>query len=268
MTQAEENSLEQLNHSTLNPYRIAAGMAARRLRWDLQPESWSSRTKIRSWRNRFVGKKAVILCNGPSLLKVDFDSLQGTFCFGLNKINLLFQKTDFRPSCIVAIQQFVLEQNEEFYNRTELPLFLTDNATKLVKSRQNVHFMHESSMRFFSRDCSWSVYGGHTVTYVAMQLAFHMGFSRVALVGCDHNFSTKGPANKIEVAQGEDKSHFDPNYFAHGSKWRLPDLAQSESSYAVAREQFEGFNRKIINATDGGALETFERQTLQDFLSA
>ncbi len=52
-------------HATSNPYRIAAGLAGRRLVWDLRPVAWSSRRKVKSWHNRFAGKKAVILCNGP-----------------------------------------------------------------------------------------------------------------------------------------------------------------------------------------------------------
>jgi len=93
-----------------------------------------------------------------------------------------------------------------------------------------------------------------------------MGFQEVALVGCDHNFATKGPANK-EVTSGDaDPNHFDPNYFAGGVKWHLPDLAESEGVYLIARNTFEAAGRKIVNATIGGKLEIFERQSLEHFL--
>lgn len=252
----------------LNPYRVAAGYALRRLRWDIRPIAWSSRAKLRKWHNRYLGQKAVIMCNGPSLLKVDFDMLRdsGMFTFGMNKINMLFDKTDFRPSCIVTQQELVIQQNAEFFNSTELPLFFADVGVRFIKNRPNVHFFHETHVRRFAQDVSWSLYGGHTVTFATLQIAFHMGFKEVALVGCDHNFAVKGPGSALATAKGPDLSHFDPNYFAHGSKWLLPDLFGSEVSYKMARDMYEARGRRVVNATEGGLLEIFDREPLTAFL--
>lgn len=252
----------------LNPYRTGVGFIWRRLQWDLNPQSWRSRSLLRAARDTHVGRKAVILCNGPSLLKVDFDALQqsGVYCFGLNKINLLFDKTAFRPRSVVAVNPLVLEQNQAFYNQTELPLFLDSHAAPFVKGRPNVAFLHESVFPRFARDVSLSVFQGYTVTFVALQLAFHMGFREVALVGADHTFATKGPANKTVVSGEKDESHFDPNYFAGGVQWQLPDLFQSEVAYTMARDMYAAFGGRVVNATEGGKLEVFERCTLTNFL--
>jgi hypothetical protein len=93
-----------------------------------------------------------------------------------------------------------------------------------------------------------------------------MGFKRVALVGADHNFAVKGAANKAVIASERDESHFDPNYFSGGVKWQLPDLAESEIWYGRARQVYEVCGREIINCTDGGELEVFDRLPLVDFL--
>lgn len=246
----------------------AASLIKRRIVWDLTAESWRSRARLKAMKNQYKGKKAVILCNGPSLLKVDFEQLQssGVYTFGLNKINLLFEKSPFRPSCVVAINHLVIEQNQEFYNQTDIPLFLESYGTKFVKSRPNVTFIKETYLPSFARDCSVSIYGGFTVTYAAMQLAYHLGFEQVALVGCDHSFATKGHANQ-EVVSGEtDPNHFDPRYFAGGVKWHLPDLFQSEVSYQMAKDVYDASGRKIYNCTEGGKLEVYERMKLGDFL--
>jgi len=255
--------------AALNPYSVGAGFIFRRLKWDLNPQSWRSRGVLRGWKDRHPNGKAVILCNGPSLLKVDFDLLQanGVFCFGLNKINLLFNKTSFRPRCVVSINALVLEQNAAFYNQTDLPLFLDSYATPLVKGRPNVAFLHSSPLPMFARDCSVSIFQGYTVTYVAMQLAFHMGFRQVALVGADHTFAAKGAANKTVVSGEKDESHFDPNYFSSGMQWQLPDLFQSEVAYTMARDMYSSFGGSIVNATVGGKLEVFNRVELKDFLA-
>lgn len=255
-----------LGRPAWNPYRHSARIILDRLKWDLNPLSWSSRSRIESWHNKYLGQKAVIVCNGPSLLKTDFTLLRNVFTFGLNKINLLFDKSDFRPSCIVSVNKLVLEQNADFYNQTNVPLFLDMAAISLVKNRSNVAFLYPAPILSFARDCSFGVYQGYTVTNVALQLAFHMGFKEVALIGADHTFATKGRANKTVISGDKDHSHFDPRYFSRGVKWQLPDILQSEVSYNLARDVFEAHDRRVYNATEGGELELFERKSLTDFV--
>ena len=254
---------------TINPYLQAGGNLLRRLTWDVNPKSWVSRNRLKSIKNKYRGQKAVIICNGPSLLDTDFSLLQKIFTFGLNKINLLFDKHEFRPSCIVSVNPYVIEQNKEFYNHTDIALYLDSVCTSLINLRNNVTFIHSNrhSVNKFARDCSISINQGGTVTYVAMQLAYHMGFSEVALIGCDHNFKSKGPANLAVVSKENDPDHFDPNYFAGGQVWQLPDLALSEMCYGIARDIYFGSGRKIVNCTSGGKLELFPRASLDKFIS-
>lgn len=251
----------------INPYRIAWNLFKKRLRWDLKPESRISRKKLGQWKNRFEGQKAVIICNGPSLVNTDLSLLRDTFTFGLNKINLLFDKTDFRPSCIVSVNKFVIEQNAEFFSQTDIPLFLNHRGRKIIPRRKNTIFLHNMETSYFSRDCSLSLYQGATVTYVALQLAFHMGFTDVALIGADHSFVNKGRPNSVVTTENEDKNHFDKNYFGKGVEWQLPDLVESERSYLLAREVYLAAGRRVVNATDGGKLEIFERTSLGDFVA-
>lgn len=252
--------------ATINPYRHAAAIVWQRLRWDLHPQSWSSRRRLRGWKDRYKGQRALIVCNGPSLKGVDFGRLTGVYCLGLNKINLLFDKTPWRPSCIVAYNDLVIEQNADFYNTTELPLFLGHRALGKVRARDNVIFLHGSEQDKLARDCSVSINLAYTVTAVAMQLAFHMGFSDVALIGCDHSFAASGPPNATVLSGSEDQNHFDPSYFAGGVKWQLPDLKASEYFYHRAREMYEACGRRLWNCTDGGKLEILPRRPLGDWL--
>lgn len=268
MTPPPDDHPALARRAALNPYLFGAALMLQRLRWDLDPESWRSRRRLRRWRDRYPGGHAVILCNGPSLLAVDFDRLarSGVFCFGLNKINLLFDRTAFRPSCVVGVNPFVLEQNADFFNATELPLFLDAVGRRWVRRRDNVAFLHSTEMSRFARDCSVSVHQGYTVTFVALQLAFHMGFRQVALVGADHRFATPGPANMTVTAGAVDESHFAPEYFSGGMRWQLPDLFQSEVAYTLARDTFDAAGGRVWNATAGGALEVFPRCDLGRFL--
>jgi hypothetical protein len=86
-----------------------------------------------------------------------------------------------------------------------------------------------------------------------------MGFSEAILIGVDHNFVTRGPANQAVVSQGDDPNHFSPNYFGAGFKWQLPDLAGSERAYALAKKSYEDAGRHVMDATVGGKLTVFPK---------
>ena len=240
-------------------------LALRIVKYNLVAQAGYSRKQILSYQNKYVGKKAVILCNGPSLNDVDLSRLENHFCFGLNKINLIFDRTSFRPSCIVAVNNLVIEQNSDFFGQTNIPIFLDGVASKNLIHRPNhIHLCcHEGG---FSKCVGTYVSQGGTVTFVAMQLAYHMGFSEIALVGCDHYFKEHGHPHETLLAKKIDPNHFDPSYFSD-QYWHSPDLKMSEKSYLMARKAFEASGRRIFNASTKTNLEIFPRIQLEKFLA-
>lgn len=252
----------------INGYRLAVEYAASRLLWDINYRAWTSRRRLGRLANKYQGQCCLILCNGPSLNRVDFETVARSkiYTFGLNKVNLLFDRTDFRPAAIVAVNQLVMQQNADFYNTTEIPLFLGKKCRGYVRQRSNVTYLHTTPVMRFARDCRGSVSIGFTVTAVALQLAFHMGFRSVGLVGCDHSFAVKGPPDATVKSAAKDESHFDPRYFSQGALWDLPNLPGSEYFYDLAERTYRAFGGKVVNCTDGGKLEIFQRMPLDEFL--
>lgn len=251
-------------------YRNGLGMVAKKIAWDVSLAGIRSRQRLTQLRNTHQNERAVILCNGPSLNKVDFELLKDSnvFTIGLNKINLLFDRTDFRPNLIVSVNKLVIDQNADFYNQTSINLILDSYGASLVKQKPNVSFIYSAPFQLrFARDVRGAVCQGYTVTYAALQIAYHLGFRKVALVGCDHSFATKGSPNQTVTSKDKDPNHFAPNYFSGGEKWQLPDLLGSEIHYKLAREYYEADNREIVNCTDGGELEIFNRSELSRFLN-
>jgi tetratricopeptide (TPR) repeat protein len=92
-----------------------------------------------------------------------------------------------------------------------------------------------------------------------MQLAYHMGFEEVVLIGVDHRFVTQGDPNQEVVSDGDDPNHFHPGYFGKGVRWHLPDLERSEKSYRMAKQAFEAAGRRILDATVDGHLTVFPK---------
>ena len=269
MTQPSQNRRPGGKRDTFNPYRVAFSLFFRRLCWDLTISSWKHRVRLQRLRNRYRGERAVILCNGPSLNDVDFSQLGSVFTIGLNKVNLLTDKTGFTPSAIVAVNPFVIQQNLDFFNTTSVPLFISTIARKYGFSNPSsgATLIHCSDFPYFSRDCSLSVFEGFTVTYVALQLAYHLGFSRVALVGCDHNYYQEGEPNVIiKSPVGSDPGHFSEEYFSGEDEWQYPDLLGSEYFYDLAMRCFHSDHRAIVNASTRSDLTVFPRISLEEFL--
>ena len=278
VTVAEQPYLKHIQKSQINPYRLGAELIYHRIKYDLRMLfNVENKRKISKLRDIRRGDSCVILCNGPSLNKVDFDLLNRSkvFTIGLNKINLLFNRTSYRPDLIVCVNPYVIKQNEDFFSETNIPLFLDYTGIKsngYSMSRFNkhnqLHIMHSTNVvGKFAGDLTGSICQGSTVTYVALQIAYHIGFKYVTLVGCDHNFDTKGSPNQTIKLKGTDNNHFDPNYFSTSDSWQLPNLLGSEYHYQVAREVFLHNQRQIFNSTEGGNLELFERISLKSFLN-
>nr|BAL53037.1 hypothetical conserved protein [uncultured Chloroflexota bacterium] len=211
------------------------------------------------------GKRAFIIGNGPSLRQTDLSLLRNEFTFGLNRIYLLFPELGFTTTYLVSINDLVIEQCRDEIAALPIPKFLSWRSHRYF---EGMHLSREALPTFlyttyekptFARDARFRLWEGATVTYVALQLAFHMGFETVILIGVDHNFVTRGPANQTVVSEGDDPNHFDPRYFGKGFRWQLPDLETSEIAYRMARRAYEQAGRQVLDATIGGKLTVFPK---------
>lgn len=216
--------------------------------------------KIKALKNIHQGKRCFIIGNGPSLQKMDLSVLRDEFTFGMNRFYLMFPELGFKTSYFVSINDLVIEQCAEDFQTLDVPLFVTWRARKWLQPADHLHFVHTTYVgKKFASDVSGRVWEGATVTNVALQLAYHMGFSAAILIGVDHNFATKGKPNTTVVSDGDDPNHFNPGYFGKGFRWQLPDLDTSEIGYAIARQAYEADGRKVLDATVDGKLQIFPK---------
>ena len=217
--------------------------------------------RISGFRDCHRGEGCFIVGNGPSLNSMDLSPLLDYNTIALNKIHLIFPRSEFRPKYHVAVNRLVVEQSWSEFQEMPCPSFLSYAAAGRRESEsERIHFISTSHTHGFSKDASEILCEGSTVTYVAMQLAWYMGFSRAYLIGVDHKFVAAGLANETKRMGGVDPNHFDPSYFAN-QDWQLPDLKGSEFDYRMAKRTFLGADpsRSIYDATEGGALQVFEK---------
>ena len=226
----------------------------------LHPWRRDSIKRIRSYHNKYIGKRCFIIGNGPSLRKMDMKKLRNEFTFGMNRIFLMFPELGFKTSFLVSVNDLVIEQSRDEFKKIDIPTFISWRARRWLEPQDNIYYLYTTyTGKKFAKDVTKRMWEGATVTYSCLQLAFYMGFSKVILIGVDHSFSTKGEPNTTIVSKGDDLNHFHPGYFGKGFKWQLPDLDTSEVGYWLASETFQKNGGEVVDATVNGKLTVFPK---------
>lgn len=219
--------------------------------------------RLAAFKDIHKGKRAFIIGNGPSLKQTDLSKLKNEITFGMNRFYVAFPELGFQTTYFASINNLVIEQFAEDISALTMPKFLSWRSHVFFNEKtynDTTNFIYTSyTGPKFSSNVRGRVWEGATVTTVALQVAFHMGFDQVILIGVDHNFASKGDANKTITSEGDDPNHFMPNYFGKGVRWQLPDLDTSEVGYLMAREAFKQAGRQVIDATVGGKLTVFPK---------
>ena len=206
------------------------------------------------------GQRCFIIGNGPSLARIDISRLKNEYTFGMNRVYLAFPEWGFPTSYFLSINSLVIEQCAEDISGLPLPKFLSWRSHHLMQPSDDTIFLHSTyTGPTFARDARGRMWEGATVTYVALQLAFHLGFETVILIGVDHDFTSQGQPSTTVTSQGDDPDHFDSNYFGKGFRWQLPDLETSERAYLLASQAYKSAGRQVLDATVDGKLTIFPK---------
>ena len=256
------NRLGRFNLSEISLSRIHSALKVRldeiphAFAWRLDPLANKNKEGIKKFKGIHRGERCFIVANGPSLLKTELDLLKDEFTFGMNRIYLNFERSSFRPTYFVAVNELILEQWADEIMQLKMMKFLNWNRRSYYNISNSETLFLKSKLALkdtFQYDLTRSMVIGATVTFVALQLAYYMGFQKVILIGLDHNYKDKGTPSKTETRISDrDESHFHVDYFPKGSKWQLPDLLRSEIEFGIARKAFESDDREILDATIGG----------------
>lgn len=227
---------------------------------NLHPWRQASIQRLGELKDVHRGQRCFIIGNGPSLKQTDLSKLKHEATFGMNRIYLGFPEMGFETTYFLTINSLVIEQCANEIRSLRMPRFVCWRSHNVIGTALDLNFLHTTyTGPKFSTDARGRLWEGATVTYVALQLAFHMGFETVIMIGVDHNYTAQGQPNTTVVSQGDDKDHFHAGYFGKGFRWQLPDLETSERGYRMARQAYEAAGRKVIDATVGGKLTIFPK---------
>lgn len=237
--------------------------------------------QLRALRDKYKGRRCFVIGNGPSLNDMDLSFLAGEITIGCNGIYKRFPdwgwKTDF----------LLFEDTEQtelrgpdlhgvkgptkmaaIYNAYALG---ADENTLFFNARRADPNYWDNLHPEFSREFEHIVYLGSTVTYISLQLAFHLGCDPVYVIGVDHSYGKLGekfPPGKLKITEENfdlvQQCHFDKNYYKIGQTIGVPNVSLQNKAYEKAREVFGENKRRIYNAGKNSMLEAFERVEYMD----
>src|SRR5688572_7680184 len=147
----------------------------------LHPWRRESIRRLAELKDVHNGKRAFIIGNGPSLRQTDLYKLRDEFTFGMNRIYLLFPELGFHTTYFVSINDLVIEQFKDEILAQPMPKFSAWRSHRhfspQLPTNQLPTFLNTSyTTPRFSTDIRGRVWEGATVTNVALQIAFYMGF--------------------------------------------------------------------------------------------
>lgn len=234
--------------------------------WNRSLTGMRNIARLEAMRNMHWGKRCFVLGNGPSLNGVDLSLLRDEYVIGSNRIYLHPACREWTRWYYCAVNPHVISQFSQDIASLPATSFLAWESRQSVVPRDSVLWLRTRNEPRFSFDLTDSIWQGATVTYVALQLAFHLGFTDVVLLGVDHHYGRAGQPNKLVVSGESDPDHFAGDYFGEGVRWQLPDLAQSELAYQMAMLAFQQEGRRIRDATEGGRLRVFPKTRMEELL--
>lgn len=232
--------------------------------------------RILDFKDRHLGKTCYIIGNGSSLIADDLELLQNEFTFGVNKIFHIFDKTSWRPSFYVCVDNRALRECFNKVNNYTMPLFFDADICELRSSFESNVFPILNRQRFyvnrfsknrlpkFSDDCSNFIEAGETVVYNAIQLAVYMGFKKIILLGVDCNYSNVFDGRGKVINMSNEVAYFSKELDVKNEN--TANIIGQINAFRSAKIYCDAHNIKIYNATRGGRLEVFERVDLEQVL--
>jgi hypothetical protein len=164
------------------------------------PFAKKNKEKLKKYHNIHKGLRCFIVANGPSLQKTDLKLLKNEITICMNRMYLSLKQGDFTPTYIAVLDiDTQLLQFKNDLDALKLPKFFNWNARKHFTYKDNLTYIRSGYHPHFSTDLTKDSWGGHSVTYTCIQLAYWMGFSEVYLIGKDHNYEQTGTPGKLMI---------------------------------------------------------------------
>jgi hypothetical protein len=186
-------------------------------------------------------RRGFICCTGQSLADVDGRLLKGEIVISLNRGYI---KKSLNAAYLVTADKRIEKAFKDEIIEQPCIKFCHFEHPRVVSYKLGVGK--------FSTDITKGMKLGHTVTMVALQIAYYMGLNPVYILGMDHSISyenTEKFPGKEYSNKGKDKNHFVSNYYPPGYRYRFQNIQAVENSYREAYKVYTDNGRQLYNAS-------------------
>lgn len=219
---------------------------------------------------------AIILGNGPSLADTPWDLLRGQATFACNRINLVYEWTDWRPTYYFAFDwtgSYMLDDTLMNVKFAEQSFIRADRALEIERC---FNFEYPSTRTYF-RSCiehvecnyqsahrpeSWhfpKICGYGSTLHIMTQVAAKLGYDSLCYIGCDLGF--------VSFEEGEpDPNHFHPDYIGVDE---FPLETRDETllhMHGLIENELKSRDIKCFNAGPTSILRVHEVISLTEFV--
>lgn len=225
-------------------------------------------------RNTHLGESCFIIGNGPSLTVEDLETLhqRGIDTFAVNRIYQIFPKTQWRPTYYVSTDAVMLRDKLEEADKipAQIKFIPLQNKYYLGIKVKGAKYFFRNDLREndqsegFSLDCTDQVNMRGTVTIACMQLAMHLGYKHIYLLGIDHNFDKIITENGEVIIDPSVKNYFIEGYDDDVASEVSHNLGNTTRAYFDVRRFIDKTDVRIYNASRKTKLEAFERVTFEE----
>lgn len=253
--------LRSMNHWTKDVYRWVRAHGI--------PVTINDR-RVAALKDKHRGQRCFIIGNGPSLRVKDLDRLKSEVTFACNKIYLAFDETEWRPTYYSILDVLVAENNRTDVNGLNLCKVFHEDVSSFFSDANDIIWLKGLSEPLidgeydggFSTNVLEGVYGGWTVIYPQIQLAFFMGIREIILIGVDFSFEvpmlTGRTCSSGDILEYRGEiNHFHPEYRKPGETWTVPLLDLQHKAFLAAKRTVEAHGGHISNASRKTALDVF-----------
>ncbi len=238
-------------------------------------------TKISELKNRYVGERAFLVGNGPTLGEHNLDLLIPEYTFATNRIAQIFDDFMWRPSFYVLTSlQFQRVGWKKDLARAIVSAYEHSFVHEIYRGMAEITFngsevwlpecSHGSYHNRTAPDGWWSddvsvrvcKYG--TSLLSMFQIAVYLGFDPIILIGC-------GPPFKGYEKGEEDPDHFSPNYdgpsFVLTKETAEITEAKVRGAHELTQRACERLGVTVYDATIGPGHGTWPRVDFMEILN-
>lgn len=169
---------------------------------------------VRQIHNRLPGATIFVLGNGPSVKEHDLSRLRGLHVIGMNASPLLDREYGFQSSYyVVSDLRFLTHPDKRVFATSK---YLSPGTSRVFRDELRsvdvqeripfTYYVKTIGKNGFSTDLAQGFYFGCTTSLLAIQLASHLGCSRIVLLGNDFRYPKNQPRFYQESSpQGHDQ---------------------------------------------------------------